>query len=108
MVGSTSMISLKLYLVKIMRLGLQNVIEWRLKGLISVTNSDWSMFDDYVPQAMADRGFYTYEILNKERIENNLYGMAVYKVKVLESGSHSTKYLMVYINADGSYWKSSF
>lgn len=74
----------------------------------TVTNLDWSMFDAYVPQAMADRGFYSYEILNKERIENNLYGMAVYKVKVPESGSYSTKYLMVYINADGSYWKSSF
>jgi len=74
----------------------------------TVSNLDWSMFDIYIPQAMADRGFYSYEILNKERIEDNLYGVAIYKVKVPEGGSHSTKYLSVYINADGSYWKSSF
>lgn len=74
----------------------------------TASNLDWSMFDIYIPQAMADKGFYSYEILNKERIEDNLNGVAVYKVKVPESGSHSTKYLSIYINADGSYWKSSF
>lgn len=74
---------------------------------------DWSAFDIYISQAMSDRGFNSYELLSRERIENpsnfiGTYGVGIYKVKVWEGGGYSTKYLRIYINADGSYWKSGF
>ena len=80
--------------------------EWAAKQ--TEANLDWSMFDLYVPQALSDRGIYSYEIIGRDRITNYMFGEGVYKVKLPNgNGSYTTRYLTVYINSDGSYWKSS-
>lgn len=56
---------------------------------------DWSMFDPYISQAMAEQGYSSYELIGRDRITQTLaYVVGIYKVKV---GS-STKYLNIYIN----------
>lgn len=68
---------------------------------------DWYMFDLYIDRAMADRGHAgDYEILGRIEISHTYFsGVASYKVRI--PSLHSIKTLNIYINDDGSYYRSS-
>lgn len=72
---------------------------------------DWSAFDIYISQAMADNGYYSYEVIEKVRIDTYFNGIGVYKVKVRQGtvgNSHYTGYLSIYLGSNGEYWKSTY
>lgn len=77
----------------------------------SSSNLDWSLFDIYIPQAMEDNGYYSYEVVEKVRIDNDFNGIGVYKVKVSQGTTGNSKYigvLKIYLGANGNYWRSEF
>lgn len=77
----------------------------------SESNLEWSMFDIYISQAMEEKGYYSYEVVEKVRIETNFNGVGVYKVKVRQGtvgNSYHTGYLNIYLAPNGGYWKSTY
>jgi hypothetical protein len=90
--------------------------EWNQQRAESASNQtqanlEWSMFDIYISQAMNENGYYSYEVVEKIRIDTNFNGVGVYKVKVKQGtsgNSYYTGYLSIYLNPNGSYWKSTF
>ena len=72
--------------------------------------SVWNMTDVYIGQAMAEKGYSSYEVLEKVKVESAVLGgySAVYKVKVPDSGSYYTGYLRITVTSNGAYVSSSF
>lgn len=86
--------------------------DW-IENRTSVQNNNssvWNMTDTYIGQALAEKGYSSYEVLEKVKIESAILGgySAVYKVKVPSSGSYYTGYLRITINSNGTYVNSSF
>ncbi|MDO4329076.1 MAG: hypothetical protein Q4C66_07055 [Lachnospiraceae bacterium] len=78
----------------------------------SQTNSasQFAISDRYVGTAMAQHGYYSYELISREYTQAAVLGgfSAVYKVRVQQAGSYHTGYLRITVNANGGYVSSSF
>jgi hypothetical protein len=72
--------------------------------------TNWSIANSYIGQAMSEAGYFNYEVIQKCDIEPYFNGgfTATYKVKVPQSGSSHTGYLRIVVNADGTYFRSEF
>lgn len=70
----------------------------------------FSVTDNYIAVAMAEKGYYSYEVISRESVSTAAFGgyTAVYKVKVSKAGSYHTGYLRITINTYGQYVSSSF